>query len=622
MILNNNLIGQAMFLILFILALLFYLERTIFLDPCYAVFNILYYRDYVSEAGRYAAVIPQTLALQGMKMELPLKVILGLYSLSFILLYYLVFLVIAYGFRLDRLALAVPLVLLLGVKYSFFWISTETHQALIYTILFYAFLTWSLRFKPGILFWAIRLIVATGILFLCFYSHPISLFTVLFVLGFFVIDNKLWLKPDGYVLASIIVALALFKYFTSSSTGYESFYFKGFGEFFERIGYVFHSESLKFIKTNILNIYLFSMILFLVTAGWYVVKKQYLTLGYYLVSIVVMVLVLFTTFDIWYYPFIQEKNLMGLNILLVIPFLKNVEFNTERRKMITQWFLILVFVAGVNHVVDASWFYKDRLGYIKELVTIGRKYPEKKFILPETVVDRNRLNVYWGLAPESLVLSSLDGPDSSLTMYINDSYGRIKEGTKLDDSLLLICAPWAQDLEIRRLNRNYFNLEHSAYRTLSEKDMVQGSDISFYTNRFDDISFKAGNDSCRKDSTGNSWFLLTSEFSPGFYGKYSEMSKYPAIMITAQVRVFPLEAVDPKWLSLVISREQDNVVLEYYHGGVLPPDSLEPGRWNTLTVSGIVRSSDPKDQLKVYVWNPGRKKTGMDDMEISYRLTN
>ena len=187
--LNNKMLGQLMFLFLFVMALLFYLERTIFVDPCYAVFNILYYRDYIVEAGRTAAVFPQTLALLAVKLELPLKVILGIYSISFILLYYLVFLVIAYGFKLDRLALAVPLVMMLGVKYSFFWISTETHQALVYTILFYAFLSWSLSFKPGVLFWSIRLIVATGILFLCFYSHPVSLFTVLFVLGFFIYLN-------------------------------------------------------------------------------------------------------------------------------------------------------------------------------------------------------------------------------------------------------------------------------------------------------------------------------------------------------------------------------------------------------------------------------------------------
>ncbi len=609
-----------MFLVLFLMALLFFMERTLFVDPCYAVFNLIYYRDYVIEAGRIAAVAPQTLALLAIKLNLSLKVILGLYSISFVLLYYIVFLVIAYGFGLDRLALAVPLVLILGVKYSYFWISTETHQALVYTILFYAFLTWSRRFKPGVFFWILRLVVATGILFLCFYSHPVSLFTVLFVLGFFVIENKLWLKPDGYLLGGIIVALAVFKFYTSSATGYESFFFRGFGEFFERFGYVLHSESFRFLKANILKVYLFSMILFLVTTWWYVAMKQYLKLAYYLVSLLLFSLILFTTFNIWFLPFIQEKNLMGLNIFLLIPFLRDVVFSGEKKRLAAQGLLILMFLAAIIHVTVASSFYRNRIAYLRTLISSTRQFSEKKFIIGEPMVDREKINVNWALAPETLLLSSLQGPDSSVSIYINDAYGKIAEGTKLDDSLLFICAPWAKELEIRRLNKRYFNLEHSAYRTLSEKDMVQGKEISFYMNRFDDPYLRARDKNCLTDSSGNAFYLLKSEFSPGFYGKYSDLSKRQAVLITVSVRVFPFEQLNSKWLNLVISKEQNQVVLDYHRSGLDKPDTLKLNQWNTLTVSGIVRSSDTRDQLKIYLWNPEKKRVGMDDFSITYKV--
>lgn len=611
-----------MFLVLFILALLFYMERTIFVDPCYALFNFLYYRDYIVEAGRIAAVAPQSLALLAIHFGLPLKVILGVYSISFVLLYYLIFLVIAYGFKLDRLALAVPLLLLLGVKYSYFWISTETHQALVYTILFYAFLTWSLRFKPGIFYWILRLIVATGILFLCFYSHPVALFTVLFVLGFFVIDNKLWLKPEGYLLGGIIIALALLKFYSSSSSGYESFYFKGFGEFFVRLGDVFHSESFKFLNVKAFNIYLFSMILFFVTIAWYVVKKDYLKLTYYLVSLLLFLLVLFTTFNIWYFPFIQEKNLMGLNIFLLIPFLKDVVFVSGRNRIISQWFLILLFVTGVFHVAGAALFYKNRQAYLRNLIAITRHFPEKKFIVSESMVDREQVNVNWALAPETLLLSSLQSPDSSVSIYVNDVTGKIDEGTNLNDSNLFICAPWAKNLDIRGLNKRYFNLDNSVYRVLSEKDMLQGQEVPFYSNHFDDRSFRAGSDSCRKDSTGNSFFVLASEFSPGFFGKCTDLTKKPGMMITATVKVFPYEVMNPKWLSLVISKEKNQVVLDYHQSGVDEPPTLKLRQWNTITVSGTIRNSDPENQLKVYLWNPEKKPVGMDDFVISYRIVN
>ena len=622
LIYNNRLLGQLMFLVLFVLALVFYLERTVFVDPCYAVFNILYYHDFVSEAGRYAAIYPQSLALLAISMDLPLKVVLAVYSVTFILLYYLIFLVISYGFKLDRIALAIPLILLMGIKYSFFWISTETHQALVYTIFLYAFLTWSMNFRPGIFTWILRIVIGTGILLLCFYSHPVSLFTVLFVLGFLVIDHKLWLKPDGYVLAAVIVALAVYKFTTGVSTGYESFYFKGFGSFFERLGNLMHSESLQFLKISLPGIYLFSLILFVITATWYLRMKQYLKLCYFLLSLVLFSLILFTTFDIWYFPFIQEKNLMGLNLLILIPFLKDVVFPAGRNRTLIQWVIILAFLTGVFHVISASFFYKDRLAYIKSMIDSVRKYPEKKFIISNAMVDRDRLNVNWALAPETLILSSLEGPDSSVSIYINDDYGSIKQGINLNDSLLFICAPWAQDLEIRKLNKNYFNLDHSTYRVLSEKEMIQGPEIPFYVNRFDDPAMRKDKQRCLQDSSGNFYYAGNSEFSPGFYGKYSDVSKNPGLIITATVRVFPFEPVNSKWLSLVISREQNQTVFDYHNSAIQKPDTLKIREWNTISVSGIIRSKDPDDQLKVYLWNPEKKRVGMDDLVITYRIIN
>jgi len=32
------------------------------------------------------------------------------------------------------------------------------------------------------------------------------------------------------------------------------------------------------------------------------------------------------------------------------------------------------------------------------------------------------------------------------------------------------------------------------------------------------------------------------------------------------------------------------------------------------------KGADPADQLKIYLWNPEKKKVGMDDLEISYKV--
>ena len=618
---DDRFYGHLMFLVLFVLAIVLYLPRTIFVDPCYAIFNVLYYRDYVSEAFRYTAVYPQTLALLGMKLNLSLRGILLLYSVSFILLYYIVYLIVTYIFRQSRIALAIPLLLMLGIKYSFFWISTETHQALVYTVLFYCFLNWSRSFRPGVIMWMVKVMVATGILLLAFYAHPVSLFTVLFVLGYFMIDRKMVRKPDVYILGAIIITLSVIKFMTGISSGYESFYFKGFSEFFDRVQNLHRSESLLFLNRYLFNIYFFSMLIFLSLTGYYVVKRLYIKLFWFLGYSVAFALILFTTFDIWYFPFIQEKNLMGLNILLLIPFLNDVRFRGEKPQWLVRIFISLAFLTAVYHVVNASFFYRHRLDFIQSFIQQVRKYPEKKFVIPESVIDREQLNVNWAFATETLILSSLEGPDSSVSIYINDPFGKIKDEVNLNDTLLFVCAPWAQDREIRRLNPRYFNLSNSVYRVLTEEDLVSGRETLLHLNRFDDPVSAKDSIHVVREASGNYYYLLSDEFSPGFYGEFSTFTREREIRITARARVMPLDTGSARWLGLVITREKGQNVLEYYNSTDQRNDTLKIGMWNSITVAGILRPKDPEEVLKVYLWNPGKKYAGLDDIRISYTNT-
>jgi len=131
-------------------------------------------------------------------------------------------------------------------------------------------------------------------------------------------------------------------------------------------------------------------------------------------------------------------------------------------------------------------------------------------------------------------------------------------------------------------------------------------------------SMTAPDSNYQRDSTGNSFFLLTDEFSPGFYRKYSEITSAKSIYLSATVKVFPLEVVDPKSLNVVISREHENKIFDYYLSGENQSPILKPHNWTTLTVSGIISGSDKNDLLKVYLWNPAKKKIMMDDFVIYY----
>ncbi len=611
--------GQLMFLVLFVLAALFYLERTVFLDPCYAVFNILYYRDYITEAERYTAVLPQTLVLAAMHLQLPLKLLLMLYSLSFIILYYVVYLIITYLFRLERIALAIPLLLVTGVKYSFYWISTETHQALVYTILLFAFLKWSGKLEAGWRALTIRAVAGTGIIMLGFYAHPVAFFTIIFTLVYVIFDERSWRKPDLYFLAMAALMLALIKYLTSSPTGYEGIFFNGFGDFFTRLGNLSESGSLKFLNLKLFNIYLFPLIIMISTIIWHIIRKQFLKLALYVSAIAFFLLIIFTTFNFPFRHFIQEKNIMGLNIFLLIPFLNEVSFGKKQGNRWMLVFLIVMFVAGSIHVIAGSAFHRERLNYIRKLITVARGLPEKKFILNENLVDHETLSVNWGLAPETLILSSLESPDSSLTIYINDASGKLRSNPDHTDTTLLICAPWVQELTTTLLNKKYFNIDHSGYRFLTEKDFASGPVCRFFREDYQHYSPGGKNETCRIDSTGNRYLHTNQEFKGFYRGDYEKITQKPAALITAAVRVRTDTALPAGALSLVATRQRDQQVFTYYTSRDSQNDTLQPHQWITLTVSGAFYAKDRGTQLHFYLWNPAKCAVDIDDVQISWQ---
>src|ERR1051325_2179860 len=132
--------GHLFFLIFFIFAIVWRYERVLYMDTAYQLFKIINYSHFNIEASRYSTVITQLLPLAGVKLHWPLKWLFVSYSVSFVLVYYIVYLLCVYTFRNTAAGLAIVLVLCLCIRQSFFHIVTETHQALVYSCLFFAWL--------------------------------------------------------------------------------------------------------------------------------------------------------------------------------------------------------------------------------------------------------------------------------------------------------------------------------------------------------------------------------------------------------------------------------------------------------------------------------------------------
>ncbi len=80
-------IGHFSFLILFFLSIFYYKQRIVFIDTVFQFFKIVNFGQFNIEAGRYSAVFSQIPLLLGVKAHLSLRLLMLIYSISFIAIY-------------------------------------------------------------------------------------------------------------------------------------------------------------------------------------------------------------------------------------------------------------------------------------------------------------------------------------------------------------------------------------------------------------------------------------------------------------------------------------------------------------------------------------------------------
>jgi hypothetical protein len=140
-----------------------------------------------------------------------------------------------------------------------------------------------------------------------------------------------------------------------------------------------------------------------------------------------------------------------------------------------------------------------------------------------------------------------------------------------------------------------------------------------YLNFFDNPLTDAPDSNYKQDEKGNSFYILKDAFSPGLYSKYNMITDAEINVISASVKVSPLEKVS-KGIFLIIARSQGDKVIDYLmsddRSETFP---LQPNHWSTLTLSGALVGNDTNDYLKVYLWNPDGKTIRLDDMVVKIK---
>ena len=452
--------GYVFFAILFLFSIYFYKERILFSDSVFQFFKIINFEKINVEASRYGAILPEFPVLLGIRLNLNLKLLTILYSASFILLYFLIFIICTHLLRNIKSGFAIILVLSLCISQSFFHPVTETHQSLVYSILLFAILSYD-NFNSKLPKFVLSVIV-TG---LAFYAHPVALYAVVFVIGYVAIDKKQLKTFEPYVLFVLIFALAFVKVLMTSENSYEGKFFAELLNSPEILFNLYQASSSKFFFSRINGLYFWLAIVELILLFKLISNKQLLKLVWHLTITVVFMLVTLITYHKGDSAMLMERAFMPLALFVSIPFLDE-KITGKKKYLLAQSILLIIVVgSGMIRIYNQGLVFKTRTEFNQDLLKKTAQIPNRKFIISKSELDKH-VTTFWSNSFESLILSTIDKNVPTQTVFPSNQIEALTKYTTNTNSVFLGADFWLE-WDLNSLNTRYFSLpDNTPYKVV------------------------------------------------------------------------------------------------------------------------------------------------------------
>jgi hypothetical protein len=445
-------LGYAYFVFLGLLATYFYLERSTMTDAAYQIFSIIITEDYAIQVNRFGAVFTQTFPLLALKFQLPLQQILLCYSLAFILYPLLLYWILQRWARQDNWAISIPLFAVLMVSHTFYWIQSELIQGCFFLLFYFACLNQKSALRSSSIPFYL-----TGLIIILFF-HPL-MFIPLLYLWLFGLHSSLKTNRIYWSIPLVMALILILKHWILPANVYDlaaiSHSQKLFDEWWDFFSFI---STKRFLVSCLKAYYLFTL-LFLVLVYYYAASRQF-TKGILLIGFSFAYIFLVNSTFRWGLPkFHMESFNQILAIFVLVPFLLDLfpKFSPKTKVL----FLTVVLVIRLVHIYSQHSDYSKRLAWNQTVLQNSQQLQKQKFLLPENVTPMDLLQITWASPYETLLLSTLSGPDSCKSIFIfNPDIHPVEKWLPANNSLVTPFGP----IPLESLPTQYFHFEsNSAY---------------------------------------------------------------------------------------------------------------------------------------------------------------
>lgn len=445
---------------LVVLSAVFYKERTLFADIAYQTVLMIQEGGLQVQVFRFGSAIVHILPYIAIQAEMSLEVVLLSYSISFTLLYLGLYLLITRWLKNDYLGLLLVFLFTLTVFDGFYWATSEFQQGLAFTVFFIAFV---LHFPTLDGVWT-KVFAFLMVPTLVFY-HPLIFVPFFFFVIFFLLRNNELRNRNIYLTIAFFIIVMVLKHLFAGNwydSGKFDQFSKALKEYFPN--YLSMPVNKKFLINSLKYWYLFPVFFFLVE-GWYVMKRKYLLAGLVFITCLGYLALIHIGSPNATYRFYVEVSYMPLTLFVMTPFVFEMLPKLKSKSIIMLLVGIFAFrliVIGLNHKP-----YQERLEWITEKIGEGQvKFPgQQLFVIQNSKELEDRLIISWGVAYESILLSSMMEEENPACLLILQRGGQYSEELNQDSLLLTTFKQFPFD----ELNSIYLKFKPDTYEWLEER---------------------------------------------------------------------------------------------------------------------------------------------------------
>jgi len=455
-------IGLIAFIILFVLFVYFAYERILYFDTPFHLFKIINFEKINIEANRYSTFITQIPLLLAIKLNLPIQLLIHILNISYFLLFLGIYFLIIKFTENIYISLAYILLLIVNIKQCFYFSSTETHQALVYSAL-----TFSLLFSKEKNHVLLPLLILISIA-LSFFSHPVAFFCVIYSLGYYMIDKNKFQDKKIYFYILFTILLVVFKILYVKSDSYE-------GNFFNTLFFRDNSWdnpvlfSAVFLWRNLIKLYWVNFVGLIILLIFLRKQQKKLSFYYHFFAFFIFLSITIITYQKGDADVMMERAYMPLSFFTILPLFNELSKSDKIKKYLL-YFFVLIFTVSIVRIANFGFYLKNGLNEVDKLIYEAIQKNNHKIIIENrNFVTKDELK-RWSM-PFMSLLYSKSKYDKCVTINvvnnINDAMPYINNKEKCN---ILLGPDFWPEWKVEDLNQKYYNFPPCELYTLKKFD--------------------------------------------------------------------------------------------------------------------------------------------------------